>query len=188
MSKLFRKMHITGINLECLLDHKSLQCYPNKVLSDLEAATNDDGVLFADEDGTIQELENLQLDIAKFLHRSGAGFPGDTRLDAVACVIPDTAYCRAWRHTTGLMRRNSLLRHAKVLPQSLAVSQYFIQAGLVASDIFGLPNYGRPRAVVVLSCDRLLVECKSYSTRMLPNGDVELVELGGVGTNSGMFG
>ena len=177
-------MHITSINLESLLDHKSLQ-FPPEISDSLFGNAHDDGVLFADEDGTAQELESLQLDIAKFLHRSGAGFPGQTRLDTVACVIPDIAYWRAWRHTTGLMRCNSLLRHARVLPQSLVVSQYFIQSGLISSEAF-IPLNGRPRTIVVLSCDRSLVECSSYSAMTLPNGDLELVELS-VGC-SGMFG
>lgn len=109
-----------------------------------------------------EQLHQMELAIADHIRRDHVETPvaAALRVDAVVCTLPDMMLDpRGWLATSETLASCPLLQHAKVLPHSLAVMQYFLDVGALAPP----PNPAIASHVLVLTCDDLLAECTPYT-------------------------
>jgi len=129
---------------------------------------------------TQSRLGDLEITIARWVARiGGEGLPC-TKIRALAISVPDILIPRAAKVLSYRLAANHLFRHAKLLPSSLAIAYYFIKQRALSFENVKAQTQ-RPRVLMVLNCEEVLVECTPYSLRIVeaPNGTgVELAPLG----------
>lgn len=126
---------------------------------------------------TSSRLEDLETAIARWVGEIAGNDFAWTRIKAVAVSVPDILIRRAAKVLSYRLAANSLFKHAKLLPSSLAIAYYFIKAEVISLEHLKAQTQ-KPRVFMVLNCDEVLVECISYSLKILENTCVELLPTG----------
>ncbi|KAM6528463.1 hypothetical protein FALCPG4_009443 [Fusarium falciforme] len=86
-------------------------------------------------------------------------------LENIVCSLPDFLIRTAWRFWANLLVESKLMQHAKVIPHSVAVVQYYLHCGALKLEAGTQP----PSAtVIVLNCGEMLVDCVPYLLKGRP--------------------
>ncbi|KAI8673857.1 hypothetical protein NCS55_00707400 [Fusarium keratoplasticum] len=86
-------------------------------------------------------------------------------LENIVCSLSDFLIRTAWRFWANLLVESKLMQHAKVIPHSVAVIQYYLHCGALKLETGTQP----PSAtVVVLNCGEMLVDCVPYLLKGRP--------------------
>jgi hypothetical protein len=80
-------------------------------------------------------------------------------LENIVCSLPDFLIRTAWRFWANLLVESKLMQHAKVIPHSVAVVQYYLHCGALK---LGAGTQSPSATVVVLNCGEMLVDCVPY--------------------------
>jgi len=129
-------------------------------------------------DALPDQLRRLEGEVATHIrkdHHQGVELPSSVaavRVNAVVCALPSVLLndAQTWSASSSTLADCPLLQHAKALPHSLAIIQYFVDTGaleLTASQ--GV-------VVIVLNCDETLVECTSHILQLVSNDHVEVTD------------
>ncbi|KAL0940242.1 hsp70 family protein [Colletotrichum truncatum] len=78
-------------------------------------------------------------------------------MEGLVYALPDFLIRMLWDSYTGELEKSTLMQHAKVIPQSHAIVQYYLDSGELYPESDGLSSN-----VLVLNCDEKLVECIPY--------------------------
>ena len=126
---------------------------------------------------TASRLGDLETAIAKLVGEKTGNGMENRAVAAVAITVPDILLRRAAKVLGYRLWANSLFKHAKLLPSSLAIAYYFIKSKAISLARFKTQAQ-KPGILVVLNCDEVLVECNSYSLKVLDGTRVELSPTG----------
>lgn len=126
---------------------------------------------------TSSRLEDLETAIARWAGEIGGDHFAWKEIRAVAVSVPDILIRRAARVLSYRLGANSLFKHAKLLPSSLAIAYYFIKSKAISLEHLRAQSQ-KPGVLVVLNCDEVLVECTSYSLKVLEDTRMELAPTG----------
>jgi hypothetical protein len=126
---------------------------------------------------TSNRLIDLEAAIARWVGEITGNESAGRSISAVAVTVPDILLRRAAKKLTYSVRANSLFKHAKLLPSSLAIAYYFIRSKDILLKHLKTPAR-KPGILVVLNCDEILVECTSYSLKVLDGTKMELLPTG----------
>lgn len=101
--------------------------------------------------------------------------PGQRHVSSVVLSIPDFVDRIGWDWLVTLLARNDLLRHAKIIPHSVALVQYYLHTGLLTSV---WPDDARePSTVVISLCtDEMVVECCPLTLHKASHSSIEIRE------------
>ncbi|KAI5459319.1 hypothetical protein BGZ63DRAFT_406620 [Mariannaea sp. PMI_226] len=137
--------------------------------------------------GDMKELHNIcataarhiELEIANLLRQGqvmeDSGTIASLRLERLVYALPDFIDRTAWMFWTSILAECPLLQHAKVIPQSFAVVQYFLDNGLLFPNYEDLEqNIQIP--IVVLNCGEMLVDCIPYYLQKVSPSFVKITE------------
>ncbi|KAM0418856.1 hypothetical protein ACHAPT_012221 [Fusarium lateritium] len=80
-------------------------------------------------------------------------------LENIVYSLPDFLIRTAWRFWANLLVESKLMQHAKVIPHSVAVVQYYLHCGALKLETKTRPP---STAIVVLNCGEMLVDCVPY--------------------------
>ncbi|KAI8725182.1 hypothetical protein NCS52_00088800 [Fusarium sp. LHS14.1] len=80
-------------------------------------------------------------------------------LENIVCSLPDFLIRTAWRFWANLLVESKLMQHAKVIPHSVAVVQYYLHCGALKLEA---GTQSSSATVVVLNCGEMLVDCVPY--------------------------
>lgn len=122
----------------------------------------------------------IESEIARIMRRgqsvnaSHSGAIISLRIEGVVYAIPDFLERTMWQSWTHILEKSMLLQHAKVIPKSYAVVQYYLDSGALVPD----PDdpFVAPKAVVVLNGDEKLVDCVPYFLQRVSESYVEITE------------
>jgi hypothetical protein len=142
---------------------------------DISGATNAHHTLCIDYQGSsamIDQVRLIELSIAGQLRKDYVeSSVAALRVDTVVCTLPDVMlYPEAWPATSETLADSPLLQHAKVLPHSFAVMQYFLDTSAWVPPPLSASH------VLVLSCDDSLVECTRHILQPISSGHFEVKE------------
>jgi len=126
---------------------------------------------------TSNRLIDLETAIARWVGEITGNKSAERSVSAVAVTVPDILLRRAAKKLTYSVGVNSLFKHAKLLPSSLAIAYYFIRSKDILLKHLKTPAR-KPGILVVLNCDEILVECTSYSLKVLDGTKMELLPTG----------
>jgi hypothetical protein len=110
------------------------------------------------------ETKAIEVQIANQIRQGKAEAVSTLKVDAVTYSLPDLVHRTLWRPWSSHLADNSLFQHAKILPHSMTIVQYYIETE--AHSFNSLDQYSsnpNPRAIIVLNCDNILVECVPYT-------------------------
>jgi hypothetical protein len=120
-----------------------------------------------------EEFRRIELAIADQL-RGGpvSSSVAALHVDAVVCTLPDIVmYPELWPLTSEALADCPLFQHAKILPHSAAMAQYFLDTGAL-----GPPSQLTGSPVLVLTCDCFLVESTPHVLQAVSPDHVEIAE------------
>ncbi|TDZ27074.1 hypothetical protein Cob_v000480 [Colletotrichum orbiculare MAFF 240422] len=121
----------------------------------------------------------VEAEVTNILCRGGQSPLGtfrSLRLEALVYVLPDLLDRASRELWTGALEESALLQHAKVMPQSYAVVQYYLGSGQLVLDRAD-PDDRFESVVVVLNCEERLVDCTPYSLEAVSDSFVEIHDL-----------
>lgn len=95
------------------------------------------------------------------------------RLEGIVYALPDFLGRALWGFLTMILAECDLMQHAKVVPHSIAVVQYYLDCGALALDD---PSSNGQTTAVVLNCDEVLVDCAAYNLQAVSEEYVEISE------------
>lgn len=122
---------------------------------------------------TTSRLKDLETAIARWVGEITGNDSPWTKISAVAVSVPDIMIRRAGKVLSYRLAANSLFKHAKLLPSSLAIAYSFIKAKAISLERMKAQSHNTG-VFVILNCDEVLVECTSYLLMILDNTHVEL--------------
>ncbi|KAF6810847.1 hsp70 family protein [Colletotrichum sojae] len=131
--------------------------------------------LLAENVSTTRRIES---EIARIMRRgqsaSHSGAIISLRVEGVVYAIPDFLERTMWQSWTHILEKSMLLQHAKVIPKSYAVVQYYLDSGALIPG----PDdpFVAPQAVIVLNGDEKLVDCVPYFLQRVSENYVEITE------------
>lgn len=121
----------------------------------------------------------MELEIANMMRQGQATVPNEAiaslRLQGIVYAIPDFIDRTYWKYWTDILGESGLMQHAKVIPQSYAIMQYYLDCGALSVNY---SHAGPGSVVVVLNCEEILVDCVPFSLQLVSPDYVEVVELG----------
>lgn len=126
---------------------------------------------------TSSRLEDLETAIARWVGEITGSELASGAIAGVAVSVPDVLLRRAAKVLSYRLAANSLLKCAKLLPSSLVIAYYFIKSKAVSLEHLKAQAQ-KPGVLVVLNCDEILVECTSYSLKVLEGTRMELSPTG----------
>ena len=97
------------------------------------------------------------------------------RLEGIVYALPDFLDRTYWKYWTDILGECGLMQHAKVIPQSYAIMQYYLDCDAIS---LSYSQVAPPSVVVVLHCDEMLVDCIPFSLQLVSPDFVEVLELG----------
>ncbi|KAH7160376.1 hypothetical protein B0J13DRAFT_493970 [Dactylonectria estremocensis] len=125
------------------------------------------------------EIRQIELAIANLLSHSQSlsslDFASSLRLEGLVYTIPDFLHRMSWEIQSKALAECALMQHAKVIPHSSAVVQYYLDRGdlVISQQDLDTPN----EVVVVLNCDEVLVDCAPFFLQLVSHDYVEITEM-----------
>jgi len=126
---------------------------------------------------TSDRLDYLETAIARLVNEMTGNKSECRAVAAVAVTVPDILLRRSAKVLGYRLWANSLFKHAKLLPSSLVVAYYFIKTRIILQNHLKAQP-AKPGILMVLNCDEILVECNSYSLKVLGGTQMELSPIG----------
>ncbi|KAF6842416.1 hsp70 family protein [Colletotrichum musicola] len=126
----------------------------------------------------VSTTRHIESEIARIMRRGQSALHSGAiislRVEGVVYAIPDILERTMWQSWTHILEKSMLLQHAKVIPKSYAVVQYYLDSGALIPD----PDdpFVAPQAVIVLNGDEKLVDCIPYFLQRVSENYVEITE------------
>ncbi|KAK1973567.1 hypothetical protein LZ30DRAFT_765164 [Colletotrichum cereale] len=121
----------------------------------------------------------IEAEVANILSRGQSNATSGTfnslRLGALVYVLPDLLDRTSRELWTRALEAPPLLQHAKVIPQSYAIVQYYLSSGQLVLDHADPARF--ESLVVVLNCEEKLIDCTPYSLEVVSHHFVEIHDL-----------
>ncbi|KAK3367969.1 hypothetical protein B0H63DRAFT_405141, partial [Podospora didyma] len=130
-----------------------------------------------------EQLRRIELEIASTIlwpHTPTNTIPSQSavtslRINAVVCALPDVLLDpQMWPISSSSLADCPLIQHAKVIPHSFAIMQYFLHSGALSFQSSLPDNEPTSSDVIVLSCHDTLVECTSYVIQQVSSEYIEV--------------
>ncbi|OBR15070.1 Hsp70 family protein [Colletotrichum higginsianum IMI 349063] len=146
-------------------------------LGDTSRLIPDERELLARQQAATAQIE---AEVANILCRgqsiAASGTFNSLRLEALVYVLPDLLDRTSRELWTKALEEAPLLQHAKVIPQSYAIVQYYLlTSGQLALDHTDPSKF--ETVAVVLNCEEKLVDCTPYSLEAVSGDLVEIHDL-----------
>lgn len=149
------------------------ELHTSEMTGDHLSVTGSDSMKFLED-----ETRRIELEIANLMRAVQTMSPSNAvtslRIEGLVYAIADFYERMTWENWTRTLGACPLMQHAKVIPISYAIMQYYLYHGMLQLR----PNDYLPNAVVVvLHCDEMSVDCMPYSLQAVSTEYAEIREL-----------
>ena len=104
------------------------------------------------------ELQMQEFELCQLLSKDKEGSPlSEQQLNSMVYTIPDFLHRMGWEWLTNMLSDDNLMRHARVIPHSIAITNFFFHWG--GLNLENLRDHTVPRSIVVLNADEIMVDC-----------------------------
>jgi len=121
------------------------------------------------------ELRMQEFELCQLLSKDKEGSPlSEQQLNSIVYTVPDFLHRMGWEWLTNMVSDDNLMRHAKVIPHSIAITNFFSHRGKLNLENLGNPTV--PRCIVVLNADDIMIDCTPLILKPVSSLHIEMGE------------